>query len=565
MSYALSAGVSGLQSFQQMLDVAGNNLANVNTTAYKASSVTFSELLGQTMQGGSQPTDGVGGTNPVQIGGGVAVSSIDVNTTQGSIVDTDNDLDMAIDGEGYFVVVDEAGSQLYTRTGTFSVDAAGYLVDSSTGYRVQRTGSTGEVDGFQDSGDGGIQIPYDTALPASETTEVVMSGNLSADNSEAAQAQAQVVVSDVAYTYGGGSGALTTTEIDTLDQFSGGTGTDGQLGAGETGTITIDGYGPDGTVLSGSLTVNATTTLGDLVDYLNNSVLTGATASLSDGQIAIADDETGYSLSDLSLSYSTTGSSEFETPGYFKISTVGGEEVQNASITIYDSLGGEHVLSGAYVRTADANTWDFVVTSVTGDIESIDKDSRRITGITFDEQTGAFSQIASGDTNVFEVTYANDPLRAQKITMNFGTAGAFDGLTQFAGSSTAVARDQDGYGAGSLSSVSVNSDGTIFGSFTNGIKKDLAVVAMALFNNPAGLLSAGGGYYTSSGNSGSAISAQGTSGGAGTIRGGALEKSNVDTAVEFVNLIEAQNGYQANARTITIASDILRELTSLIR
>jgi len=563
MSYALSAGVSGLQSFQQMLDVAGNNLANINTTAYKASSVTFSELLGQTMQGGSQPTDGVGGTNPVQIGGGVSVSGIGVNTTPGSIVDTDNDLDMAIDGEGYFVVVDGSGSELYTRTGTFSVDAAGYLVDSTTGYRVQRTGSTGEVDGFQDSGDGGIQIPYDTALPASETTEVVMSGNLSADNSE--EAQAQVLVSDVAYTYDGGSGAVTTTEIDTLDQFSGGTGTDGQLGAGETGTITIDGYGPDGTALSGSLTVDATTTLGDLVDYLNTSVLTGATASLSDGQIAITDDETGYSLSDLSLSYSTTGASQFETPGYFKISTVGGEEVQNASITIYDSLGGEHVLSGAYVRTADANTWDFVVTSVTGDIESIDKDSRRITGITFNEQTGAFSEIASGDTNIFEVTYANDPLRAQQIRMDFGTAGSFDGLTQFAGSSTAVAREQDGYSAGSLSSVSVGSDGTIVGSFTNGIKKDLAVVEMALFNNPAGLLGVGGGYYATSGNSGSAISAQATSGGAGSIRGGALEKSNVDTAVEFVNLIEAQNGYQANARTITIANDILRELTSLIR
>lgn len=563
MSYALSAGVSGLQAFQQMLDVAGNNLANINTTAYKSSTVTFTEVLGQTLAGASQPSDQVGGTNPMQIGGGVAVSSIAVNTGQGSIIDSGNDLDMAIDGQGYFTVLDGAGASLYTRTGTFSVDADGYLVDTATGYRVQRLGTTGEAEAFQDSGDSGIKIPYETALPANKTTQVTMTGNLSADAT--GEAQAQVLVSNVSYTYEDGTDALVTTEIDQLDQFSGGSGTGGQLATGETGTITIAGYNPDGTAMAGTLTMNVddTTTLQDLIDHLNDNVLSGSTASLADGQLTITDDETGYSLSDISLSYE--GSGALETPAYFKMKTVGGEEVQHASITIYDSQGGEHVLSGAYVRTDDVNTWDFIVTSVTGEIDEIDMDSRRVMGITFDEQTGAYTGIADGETSVFQVAYKSDPDHPQLIDMNFGTAGSFNGLTQFAGSSTAVAREQDGYGAGNLASVAVSADGVIIGSFTNGVKKDLAMVEVALFNNPAGLQSVGGGYYVTSGNSGSAVSSQATTGGAGSIRGGALEKSNVDTAVEFVNLIEAQNGYQANARTITIANDILQELTNLIR
>ena len=563
MSYALSAGVSGLQAFQQMLDVAGNNLANINTTAYKSSTVTFNELMGQTMATASQPTAQVGGTNPMQVGGGVAVSSISVDTTQGSIIDTGNDLDMAIDGEGYFVVKDGTGASLYTRTGTFRVDGDGYLVDTATGYRVQRLGTTGEVEGFQDAGDSGIQIPYETALPANATTEITMTGNLSADGTDVAQAQ--VLVSDIAYTYGSGTEALPTTEIDQLDQFSGGSEADGQLSTGETGTIDIEGYDSDGTAFSGSFTVDDTTTLQDLVDHLNTSVLTGSTASLVDGQITITDDETGYSLSDISMSYSDSGTGTLETPAYFKMTSVGGEEVQHASITIYDSQGGEHVLSGAYVRSEDVNTWDFVVTSVTGNIDEIQMDSRRVIGINFDEQTGAYAGVTDGETSVFQVAYKGDPNHPQLIDMDFGTVGSFNGLTQFAGSSTAVAREQDGYGAGNLSSVAVSSDGVIIGSFTNGIKKDLAMVEVALFNNPAGLESAGGGYYVSSGNSGAAVSSQATTGGSGSIRGGALEKSNVDTAVEFVNLIEAQNGYQANARTITIANDILQELTNLIR
>jgi len=146
-----------------------------------------------------------------------------------------------------------------------------------------------------------------------------------------------------------------------------------------------------------------------------------------------------------------------------------------------------------------------------------------------------------------------------------GTAGQYNGLTQFARTSTAVATEQDGYPTGDLSSVSVSNEGYIIGSFTNGIKKNLATIQLVLFKNPSGLESVGYGYFAPSVNSGEPVAIQAMTGGAGMIHGGSLEKSNADVASLFISMIEAQNGYQANARTIKIANDMLKELTNLIR
>jgi len=561
MTYALSSGVTGLQAHQMMLDVAGNNLANVNTTGFKSSRVAFGELLSQTIEQAAQPTERVGGTNPQQIGSGVGVSSITPSMQQGSIVNTGNPLDVALEGEGYFVVSD-GEKYLYTRAGAFGVDENGHMVDPATGYRVQRTGSVGESDGFQIAGSSSIQVPYDVALQATATSEIAMAGNLSSDGTGVAGTHS--LTSSLAYTYADGEPA-TTTEIDQLDQFSGGSGAGGQLGAGQTGTITVSGYHSDGTAFSSGLTfaVDGTTTVGDVIDHLNNNVLSGATASLANGRICVTDDAAGYSKSDIMLTYSGAGT--LETPSYFEVTAVGGDELKPVNIAIYDTQGGKHVLSAAFVRTDTMNTWDLVLTAVTGNVQEIAPENRRVNGLTFDPRSGAFSGIPDGEAGQFVVTFAHDPTHSQTISLDFGTSGSFDGLTQFAGNSTAVAREQDGYGAGSLSAVSVNSEGTLIGAFTNGVKKDLATLQVALFNNPAGLQSAASGYFAPSANSGEPVVTQAMRTGAGAIHGGALEKSNADVATEFVNLIQAQNGFQANARTIRVANEILRELTNLIR
>jgi flagellar hook protein FlgE len=537
-----------------MLDIAGNNPANVNTTAYKSSKVTFSELLNETIKKASQPTSDLRGTNPQQIGSGVGIAGITPNTLQGNIISTGNPLDLAVEGEGYFVLSD--GQQnVYTRIGSFAVDADFNLVDPSTGYRVQRIGSEGEIDGFQTPGSSEIHVPYDAAIAAKATSEVTVSGNLSAD-SALPVTQTQVITSNLAYTYNNGTAATETTEIDQLDQYN---------GTLTSGTITISGYDKDGTAFDTGLTfaVDGSTTLGDLITHLNTNVLDGSTASLVNGQIRITDDTSGYSRTDMALSYSGDGT--LTTPAYFEISTVGGEESKSVNITVYDSQGGKHVLSGAFVRTDTANTWDMVLASITGDIDSITMANRRIEDISFDAGDGSYNGLSGSDTAQFVITFAHDTTSPQTISVMLGTAGKLDGLTQFAGNSTAVARDQDGYEAGRLSAISVNNEGVVIGAFSNGIEKKIATIQVALFQNTSGLERLGNGYYIPSANSGEAIATQAMSGGAGSIHGGALEKSNADVATEFVNMIQAQNGFRANARTIRVANDILRELTSLIR
>jgi len=675
MSLALSAGVSGLQAHQKMIDVAGNNLANVNTTAFKASNITFSELLSETIKKASQPTSTIGGTNPQQMGTGVGVSGIRANMTQGSIVSTGNPLDLAIEGEGYFVVSD--GQQnIFTRAGAFAVDANSILVDPATGYRVQRIGAIGESDGFQVAGDSDLHIPFGVPMPAQATSIITVSGNLSSD-ATLATPQTQQLGANITYT-SGGTAAVGTTLISELDQYT---------GTLSSGVITFSGYKPDGTALgSGPTTdltmpIDSTTTLEDVLTWLNtdegtpavseiqtvtlatapnnvpdggtftltyggettapiawdatandietalealstvntgditvsapisdgvtftfadtlgdvglitiNSSLTDggvpvtgsmaettkgravqgvlgstATASLVNGQLRIADTASGYSKSDLTMTYSGDGT--LTTPAYFELLTVGGNEVKSVNIMTYDSVGGKHVFSGAFVRTDTPNTWDMVLTSISGDINQITIPNRRIENITFDATNGYYTGVTGGSSNPseFVISYTNDPLNPQTIALDFGTVGQLNGLTQFAGNSTAVAKDQDGYEAGQLSTVSINNEGIVIGAFSNGIKKDIGAIQICLFQNTSGLERIGNSYYTSSANSGVPVATQAMSGGAGSVHGGALEKSNADVATQFVTMIQAQNGFQANARTIRVANDILRELSNLIR
>lgn len=548
MSFALSAAVTGMQAHQKMLDVAGNNLANLNTNGYKSSSISFSEMLSQTLKRASAPTSTTGGTNPQQMGSGVQVSAITRNMAQGNITTTGQALDMAIEGEGFFVLNDGEKS-VYTRVGSFAVDADSMLVDPSTGYRVQRTGIIGEVEGFQIPGNSTIKIPYDTLLPARATTTIVLTGNLSADTNSPTKAVLSSG-SQNRYTINGAA-AATSTLITALDQFS------GTLGADD--VITITGKAKDGTAVSATLDVDATTTVGDLIDLITDS-FDGSTATFVDGQIILTDDEAGYSKTDINIAYS--GDAELTTPGYFQLTTAGGNTMKSVDATIYDALGGTHVMTAAFIKTDTANEWDFVITSVSGDVLSIE--DRRVEGIKFNPDGGYIGLDGSVDFSL-GVIFSHDPTRTQDISVSLGTAGKYDGITQFGGSSTAVITSQDGYASGKLSSLGVDNEGVLIGTFTNGQKLNIAAIAIGLFRNPAALESVGNGCYIPTANTGDAVIVQAMSGGAGTIHGGSLESSNVDVANEFVQMIQAQNGFQANARTISVANDILRELSTLIR
>jgi flagellar hook protein FlgE len=384
-----------------------------------------------------------------------------------------------------------------------------------------------------------------------------LSSNLSLDTT-----QAQTLTSSGTFTSGSVQ-ATSSTDLDALDSdwYTAGTFS--------SATITVSGYDHDGTALTDAtpLDVDADTDLDDVVSHIQ-SVLgsSNATVTLSNGRIKVVDKTSGYSKMDLKLTFANSGTAELTMPPYFEMTSVGGEEVKDVSITTYDSLGESHILSGSLVRTATANQWDFIVTSVTGSVNELTIANRRIDGLTFDADTGAYAGFADSSTDSeVVIDFGTSASTALTIELDFGVIGKFGGLTQVGGPSTAVATEQDGYAKGDLSSLSINSAGTVVGSFSNGVKKDIAMLQMALFKNPIGLESVGKGYYTPTVNSGSAIPTTAQNAGAGTIHGGSLEKSNADVATEFVSLIQAQNGFQANARTIRVANEILRELTNLIR
>jgi len=536
-----------------MLDVAGNNLANVNTVGYKSNTVTFAELLSQTIRGATGPTGGLGGTNPLQSGTGVEVSGISRNQTQGNISSTGQALDVAIDGAGYFVL--SSGQQMvYSRGGSFAIDAQNTLVDPATGYKVMQTG------------DATITIPWGTAMPANPTTEIVMNGNLrsSADSN---QATFNRLISDSAFTTAGGNAASTHTYLSDIQEWT------TPLGVGDTGTILISGVREDGTIFTNEAVTwtgaapGAGATMQDMLDQIS-ALYNNSTASLdANGRIVLTAGERGYNLAQVTqMSYDPAGADSLTLPTFFNYATVGGNDSKSFSVTMFDSMGEQHVLTGVFVKTDTPNTWDLVISSVSGEVEPTWGTSynRRISGIEFNTN-GSYKGLPT--SSVPEISVLFDPTAdAQTIRFDLGTEGEFTGLTQFSGqTSTAAALTQDGYASGSLSSVSIDKSGMVIGMFSNGVKLDIAQLQLGVFSNPNGLESLGNGYYTPTANSGEPVSTIAGENGAGTIRGQSLEGSNVDMATEFVTLMQAQNGYQANARTIRVATDILRELTNLIR
>ncbi len=571
---ALASGVTGLKVHQSWLDVTGDNLANLNTIGFKSSNVTFAELLSQTVRTATGPAGGLGGTNPQQLGSGVGMAGVTRNISQGNIAATGQDLDVAIDGAGYFVL-NNGTQDVYTRIGSFGIDAEYTLVDPATGYKVQRMGETGQAEGFQTEGDSSILIPWDRSMPASATTSVVINGNLRSSTESTTAATRHKVTGNLAYTTGSGATVATASSyMSDLDQWN------TALGVGDTGTIRITGVQEDGDPFTDQdvTWTGAAAGGGDTwQDVLNQitDLFDSSTATInSDGKIEIIGDSGGYSVAQIiGMSYVPAAADDLSVATFFDLTTAGGNDSKSFNITIYDPLGNQNVLNGVFVKTDAENTWDLVIPTISGELagdwtsyDFINSDTfnRRISDIQF-ASNGSYNGLASSlESLTIGVQFIAGT--TQNMTMDLGTVGEFGGLTQFySAQSSAAALSQDGYEAGTLAGVSIDIDGTVVGTFTNGVKADVAVIQLAAFQNPNGLEAVGRGYYLPTANSGEAVATMAATGGAGSLTSKSLEQSNVDVATQFVNLMQAQNGFQSNARTIRVANDLLRELTNLIR
>lgn len=460
LNSALYTGVSGLNAYSSAISLIGNNIANVNTTGFKASRGNFSDIL--------SASSGTGGT--LQIGRGVLINSVVPQFTQGAFQSTSLPGDMAVDGDGFFIVKDpQTNALLYTRTGNFALNKDGKLANPQ-GLVLQ---------GFSvDTGGNALPLVEDVNISGQSFPPKVSS-----------QASVEVNLSSTAET--------------NLDP--------------NTGLVkAFDPADPNGT-------------------------------------------------------------SQFST-----------------AMTLFDSLGNGHKVDIYFQKAAD-NTWNWHMATQAGELNGLAGSTRVLLGsgqLTFTEKgvldtvtttadrNGALAQPTQGAS--VTIDFGGGAKLAQTVGFDFGipqrildNTGAIvanpaaptgvEGTTQFAGTSSTLSQAQDGYGSGVLQNFSVDEQGKVRGIFSNGQALDLKRVALAKFASINGLKPVGKNLFSETILSGQPIVASPGTSGLGSIVSGALEISNVDLSNQFVELIRAQQAYQANARIITTGDQLLTETVNLKR
>ena len=515
MMRSLFSGVAGLRTHQTRMDVIGNNIANVNTVAYKSSSVTFQDLLYQTTQNasGANAATGRAGVNAKQIGLGVSTGSISTNIkTSGSAQSTGSPFDIRITGDAFFIVSD-GSNQYYTRAGAFNVDANGTLAMATNGYPVMGYGTTKNAA----TGELVINTSQLTSLDVM-SDENMISDPISTTN-----------------TYGVGildknSDALDTTtgQIFSVPFYD-------TLGYSYTAQFKIERQNGAGTPDTGQYKM----TMTDIIDASGESILRYLADDTTKG--VKAGDEMKPDDKD----------AELKKAGVF---TTG----ENVAYLVFDTF-----------NTATTTTAKGVLTKVSASEESdaipevVDTNKNEVNGEKYmglGLNLNKLNQYARGFSNMQSTSgkaVAIDLSQVQNID-NKGSStvnGKRGRLESDAGA---------GCAAGEMSSISIGMDGKITAAYTNGQTKLLGQIASATFANAAGLEKAGDNLYATTLNSGEPVINDITANG-GSMSTGELEMSNVDLSAEFTDMITTQRGFQANSRIITVSDSMLEELVNLKR
>ena len=568
MMRSLYSGVAGLKTHQTRMDVIGNNIANVNTTAYKSSSMTFSELMSQTTQkaSGANATTGVGGTNAKQIGLGVKAGAINTAiTTQGFAQSTGNPFDIMITGDNFFVV-SNGSENFFTRDGSFYVDGAGNLAMTSTGYNVMGWGvdeTTGNIK--QDTVTAlRIMSAANMTYPPEATTKANISGILDENDKDVTSANGKTVNLNffdargysytAKFTFKQSGGDKTNEYSMELNKILDSTGAEIDISKLKFGnrsqqkmetkvTLNTDAYKWDGKVLK---TKDGTTEVANLADIFkaDGSLITPADDAAAQKQ--------QKALDAIAKAYGYEGSTD-EFLNLYITSTAN----KDKQLTIQDLLGNMMADKTTDVLPADGS--------------AITMEGRYFEGTTvvFNKDTGKLESVGGSTTNL-NVNAAFSALGGNfsDVTIDLSKCTNYDNK----GTSTigATSGDLDGLGTGrrlgDMIGVSIQKDGMIYARYDNGMTKLLGQIATAAFANASGLEKEGDNLYSATLNSGEfdGIGVDITAGG-GYMSTGQLEMSNVDLSSEFTEMITTQRGFQANSRIITVSDTLLEELTNLKR
>lgn len=714
MLRSLWSGVSGMQAHQVALDVEGNNIANVNTTGFKYSRANFSDMLSQVNRIATSPYGGLGGQNDYSIGLGTSINSTTKIFGQGSIQDTTNKMDLAIGGDGFFIVSGNGGrTNAYTRDGAFGFDAAGNMVNNA-GYIVQgwtRDLNSGSTSCYSDAlynvvdttvPISGIKIEPKMVIPAKATTQVNLDANLTAgdttdklgcmyalDSTSVTAADGIAarydsagnkiqMAEDMGVLFNASGNALKLSEGQGVwVSYSQATATQA-VAVATTGTITLNGttitFTNDSTISGVSSLVAAQNAInakksetgveafatGGQLRLVNDNSLDGnaskknviitasgdalanftaadnsitafryayTTASDADStsrlfrttedlrallqqdannikhgggyvdstgtnaSVKVTINKTGmFEILNQDDGDTTTGNLSLTVSSYYDTNVTsnvlfksamkglntgilveGGSSTTSASLMaakhtattdIVDSLGNKHTLTITF-RKVGPQEWSFSLhvpepaTFVNGSGERPNYfEGGRVT---FGEDGG----LTGMNPPTIQFNPKSGASSPQRIDLDFGVSGTFQGLTSTDKESSTGNIYQNGYQSGVLEDWRFDSNGVLIGEFSNGKDLALAQVAIASFTNNGGLQAEGSNLFSQTANSGEPVVGTAGSGGRGKISPSALEMSNVDLSRSLTQLIVVQRGFQANSKTVTTSDQILNTLLQL--
>ena len=584
MMRSMYSGVAGLKTHQTKMDVIGNNIANVNTVAYKSQSVTFSELMYQTTQSasGANALTGTAGINARQIGLGVKMGAINTAiSTEGASQTTNNPFDIRITGESFFVVSNGTDT-FFTRDGSFYVDGAGNLAMTSNGYNVMGWQVDPETMDIKKDTVSALRVmnAENMTYPPEATTKGYLAGILDKNDTDVTSSSGKTVnlqfYDNLGYSYTAkfvmkntDEEGVYTVQLDKILDSNNvpldikeavlGSGATQYVNAVDSTKTLAAGYYWEGV----NLMQTAADGTASQVVY-NNAGTVDWNVLAKAYNVDTEDEKAMDEFKSWTVEYT------YSQNGFTGTTTFTMQELASGTskqVEVKDATG----TAGTPVTAAPADVLD------TADNTKKEQDSLTVVGysmeaalLTFDATTGKFSGIGGKGTDVITLNLeALDPDgRFSDIEIDFSNVTMYNN----SGVSTVSATngDTDGLGTGrklgQMSGISIANDGRIYASYDNGMSKLLGQIAVAQFSNASGLEKDGDNLYKETQNSGEFdgigvdIMADG-----GYMTTGVLEMSNVDLSSEFTDMITTQRGFQANSRIITVSDTLLEELINLKR
>ncbi|WP_319582245.1 flagellar hook-basal body complex protein [uncultured Pseudodesulfovibrio sp.] len=553
---SLYSGISGLTVHSERMTVIGNNLANVNTTGFKGAMMQFEDLASSDFA----TVNGVG-----QVGRGVRVSTIYSDWGQGAFEASTEATDMAISGDGLFVV-SPLGEDMkyYSRAGNFRFDSDGYLVDPHgyilQGWEIERSTTT---------------VTTTTSTTTEEPRSARIIGtptNIRMENFQS-EPKATTNVSIVTNLDPSAADASTSSTNPYFAMFNNWDGTaDTPLASTLYGySTTLKVYDDIGTAHNLTVYFDQVTMSnagGDTVwEYMvtcepsaDRRMLSGANGSMT--SIGEAQTSAAGVLMIGTLTF-TTG--QLSGMSAYTLKSNGGtniKDLNNWDLADF-STSGFPVCTANFLGKSNASTAEATnATPIQIDFGISNKDlSSNGGGATTIGWGGGLgtvpttaAQVGNNISNTGYLANFKDPAISALATQSFDTGG-----------SSTLYQSQNGYSAGILQNISVSREGIISGHYSNGQVLELYAVTLATFTNQHGLRREGGNLFTETLESGPALTGQAGSSGKGTIDGNALEMSNVDMATQFVSMITTQRGFQANTKVITTVDSLLGEVISMKR